>query len=105
MGDEKKSDSNFKGAIAYLLGCISGVVLYLVEKEDKYVRFHAVQSTILFGGLFILNIVLMVTLVGILLMPIVGLIALALWVFLMYKAYNGEKYKLPYIGDMAEKYV
>jgi len=92
----KNGDQNLKGALAYLLGFVTGAFFLLTEKEDNFIRFHALQSTIVFGVLFILN---FVPLLGALVIP-VGLI---LWVFLMYKAYSGEKYKLPYIGDFIEQ--
>ncbi len=105
MADEKtKNDENLKGALAYLLGFITGIILLVVEKESKYVRFHAMQSTILSGGLFIVHI-------GLVLIPILGwivsfflsLASFILWIVMMWKAYNGEMFKLPYVGDMAEK--
>jgi uncharacterized membrane protein len=102
---KKAGDENIIAAVSYLLGFFTGIPIYLMYKEkSKFVSFHAVQSTILFGGIFILDMILMITLVGILLIPFVGLGSLVLWIWLMYKAYQGEKYKLPKIGNMAEKY-
>lgn len=101
---EGKSDDNIKGTLAYLLGFITGIVLLLTEKKSQFVRFHAMQSTILFGGLFIINIALsFILLLGWLTNIVLSLVAFVLWLVLMWKAFNGEKYKLPYIGDLAEK--
>jgi uncharacterized membrane protein len=92
------------GAVAYLLGFITGIVLLLVEKKDKFVRFHAMQSTILFGGLFIVNLALgFIPLLGWLVGFILSIASFILWIFLMWKAFQGEMYKLPYIGEIAEK--
>lgn len=97
-------NQNILGAVAYLLGFITGIVLLLVEKNNKFVRFHAMQSTITFGGLFILNIVLgFIPVLGWLTGTLLSLVGLILWLVLMIKAYSGEMYKLPYIGDFAEE--
>ncbi|MBI4100736.1 hypothetical protein HY439_03295 [Candidatus Microgenomates bacterium] len=90
-------DQNLKAALTYLGFFFTGI-FFLLSEKDKFVRFHAMQSTIVFGVLSVLN---FVPLLSIFVVP-VGLI---LWVFLMYKAYSGEKYKLPYIGEIAERQV
>lgn len=93
-------NKNLMGAAAYLLGFITGVVMLLVEKDDKFVRFHAMQSTIVFGLVFIIGLVPVVGwMVGVVLAPI----SFILWLVLMWKAYQGEMYKLPVLGDFAEK--
>ncbi|HRN96544.1 MAG TPA: DUF4870 domain-containing protein [Candidatus Levybacteria bacterium] len=97
-------NQNVMGAVAYLLGFITGIVLLLVEKENKFVRFHAMQSTIVFGGLFIVNIVLgFIPLLGLLTGTVLSVVGIILWIVLMIKAYQGELYKLPYIGQIAEE--
>jgi uncharacterized membrane protein len=95
MADAKSND-NLMGAVAYLLGPVTGILLLLTEKKNPFIRFHAMQSTIVFIGTFIAS---LVPVIGWLIMPIVTLV---LWVFLMWKAFSGEKYKLPYVGDFAE---
>lgn len=93
-------NKNLMGAGAYLLGFVSGIVLLIIEKESKFVRFHAMQSTVTFGLLFILGLIPVIGwIAGILIAPV----SLILWLVLMYKAYSGEMYKLPVIGDFAEK--
>jgi uncharacterized membrane protein len=67
------------------------------------VRFHAMQSIVVFGFLSVLMWVLGITIIGIFLMPIVGIIGAILWIVLMVKAYQGELFKLPVAGDIAEK--
>jgi uncharacterized membrane protein len=94
---------NIAGALTYLLGFITGIIFLLIEKNNKFVRFHAMQSTILFIVIFVIDIILSITIIGLLLVPVVGLISLILWLFLMYQAFTGKKFKLPVIGDMAEK--
>lgn len=102
MADQK--NQNLMGAAAYLLGPITGIILLLVEKENKFVRFHAMQSTILFGGLLIINIALgFIPLLGWLVGMLLSMFSFVLWMILMWKAWSGETYKLPYVGEMAEK--
>lgn len=97
------TNQNMLGAVAYLLGFVTGIVLLLVEKENKFIRFHAMQSTIVFGGLFILQFVLgMIPVLGWLVGMILVIGGLILWIVLMIKAYQGELYKLPYVGKFAE---
>ncbi|MCK4800135.1 hypothetical protein KAS31_04115 [Candidatus Parcubacteria bacterium] len=104
--DEKKiqeiSDlgENIRGALCYVLGFISGIFFLLTEKENKFIRFHAMQSIIVFLGI---TLFVMFPVVGWVLSVFVTPLSLVLWLFLMYKAYQGEKFKLPIIGDLAEK--
>lgn len=95
--------ANVAGLLSYLLGFISGIVFLVIEKENKFVRFHAMQSTITSGALFVLQMVLAYIPFLVMLSPIVGLLGIALWIILMIKAYQGEMFKLPVIGDIAEK--
>ncbi len=98
-------DENIESLLCYVLGWVTGLVFFLLEKENKTVRFHAVQSMVVFGALSVLQIVLAaLRLPGTLLLPVIGLIGLVLWVLLMVKAYQGERFKLPIAGDIAEKY-
>ncbi len=97
-------DENIAGALTYVLTILTGLIFYLAEEKNKFVRFHAVQSMIVFGGLWIISFILSrIPMLG-LLNIFVGPIGLILWILLMVKAYQGEKYKLPMIGEYAEKY-
>jgi uncharacterized membrane protein len=96
--------ANLAALLSYLVGPITGIIFYLIEKENKFVRFHAMQSIVTFGSLWVLNSVLaFIPVIGWALMPIVGVINLILWILLMIKAYQGEYFKLPVAGDIAEK--
>ncbi|MFA9558546.1 DUF4870 domain-containing protein [Evansella sp. AB-rgal1] len=108
--EKKKSstglDENIGGLVAYVLTFLSGLILVFIEKENKFIRFHALQSTITFGGLFIISMVLgIIPIIGILTTLLIMPLWLVLWVFLMYKAYNGVLYKLPIVGEFAEEQV
>jgi uncharacterized membrane protein len=104
---------NLVAALSYLLGFVTGIVILLVEKDDKYIRFHAMQSTLLFAGFFVLNLVVdfiirPVDFLGFLSSAINSLITIVLiivWVVSMYKAYSGEVFKWPVVGNLAEKNV
>jgi len=96
--------SNIAGALAYFLGPVTGILFLLIEKENKFVRFHAMQSTLTFGGIFVLNIVLgFIPILGWIAGTLMSLVSLILWIFLMYKAFNKEEYELPVVGDIARK--
>jgi len=101
---ENKGNENLMGALTYLLGFVTGIIFLLLEKESKFVRFHAMQSTILFGGLFVVNVALgFIPLLGWLVGLLLSLLGFILWIVLMWKAFQGELYKVPYVGDLAEK--
>ena len=98
-------DENIAGLLCYVLLWVSGLIIYLLETENKTVRFHAVQSIIVFGTLTIANYILgLIPVIGGFLIGIIGLIAFVLWIILMVKAYQGERFKLPWSGDLAEKW-
>lgn len=101
---EAKGNENLMAAAAYLLGFITGIIFLLVEKDSKYVRFHAMQSTLLFGGIFIANIALgFIPILGWFVGLILTFVAFIMWILLMWKAFQGEMYKVPYVGELAEK--
>jgi uncharacterized membrane protein len=99
-------DENIASAICYLLIWVTGLIFYLVEKDNKVVKFHALQSIITFLPLQIIYwalwYVLWWTGIAYFLTMLVGLIMFILWIVLMIKAYQGEKYKLPVVGDIAD---
>jgi len=90
-------DENVAGLLCYIAGWVSGLVFFLIEKDSKFVKFHAMQSIITFVAVVILAFIPIINWV-------IGVLALVLWIVLMIKAYQGEKFKLPVIGDLAEKW-
>jgi uncharacterized membrane protein len=123
-------DTNIAAALAYIW--IVGVIFFIMEKENRFVRFHALQS-ILFGLLWIVA-VFVLMIVNVILAVIVGvaagaagdaggIIGMLVWLISMFvwlifplvflgvlilsavKAYQGKTFKLPIIGNMAEKIV
>jgi uncharacterized membrane protein len=99
-----KGNEHLMGAASYILGFITGIIFLLIEKESKFVRFHAMQSTILFGGIFVINIALgFIPILGWLVGLLLSFAAFILWIVLMWKAFQGETYKVPWVGDLAEE--
>lgn len=97
-------DPKLAGLLCYLVGWITGVIFLVIEKSDDSVRFHAYQSVATFGGLFVLSIVAhWVPVVGPLVQMLLGPVTLILWIVLMVKAWQGERFKLPVVGDWAEE--
>jgi uncharacterized membrane protein len=110
-------EPNVAAMLSYLIPLppITGVVLLLLEKEDRFVRFHAMQSAI-FGAVFFIVVValqMIAAVAGLVFRPleialsvvvaILGMGVFILWVMLMVKAYQGQPFKLPVIGDEAAR--
>lgn len=97
-------NENIEGVLCYILGFITGILFLLLEKDNKFVRFHAMQSIVTFLPLFVIAFVIgIIPIIGWAISMLIGLLELVLWILLMVKAYQGEKYKLPIAGDFAEK--
>ena len=98
--------ANIAGLLCYVLGWISGLVFILIEKESKFVRFHALQSIYVFGALTVAAIILSwIPFIGFVLGWLISVLGFVLWIVLMFKAYQGTMYKLPWVGNLAEKRV
>ena len=93
---------NIAGALAYVLGFVSGIIIYLISK-DKFAKFHALQSIMFSLAVYVVHYMIGFLPGSYMLQSLVNLASLILFIFLVVKAYKGEKYKLPVIGDVAEK--
>ena len=81
-----------------------GLIFLLIERRNKFVRFHALQSIATFGFIFVAQwVIAFIPALGVMLSGLLSIAAVVLWIVLMVKAYQGEKYKLPWLGDIAEK--
>ncbi len=104
---------NVEGLFCYLVTFITGILFLLLEKESKFVRFHAMQSTVTFLSLVILQWILgFLAVVIFILGPLFGLLSLLvnlviliLWIVGMIRAYQGEMYKFPIFGNIAESFL
>jgi uncharacterized membrane protein len=104
-------EDNVAGLLCYLFGWITGLIFFLIEKDSKFVRFHAMQSIVVFGAIsvaqIILSILTMIPVIGWIfgiIMWLIWVLALILWIILMVNAYQGKKLKLAISGDIAEKH-
>ena len=112
--------ANVGGLLCYApccIGLVFSVVVAIVEKQSRFLRFHAFQSLLVHGAAIALWLVFCVVqaiftminipFLGLLLIPLqfaVGLAMLGLTIFLMIKAYNNEEYELPRLGQMARSW-
>ena len=94
---------NLAGLLCYLGMWVAGIVLLALEQKNRFVRFHAAQSIVVFGALTLFSIFLrFIPVVGGLIAIITGLLTFVLWLILMVKAYRGEFYRLPVAAELAE---
>jgi uncharacterized membrane protein len=96
-------DENVAGFLCYLFGFVTGIIFLIVEKESRFVKFHAMQSTITFLSLFVISMILVwIPIINLLVFPI-RVLSFILWLFLMVNALRGKRYSLPIIGRMVEE--
>ncbi len=94
---------NVAGLLCYLAGWVTGVIFLILEKDNRFVRFHAVQSIGVSVALMVAAIILMlIPVIGWLILWVLYIGTFILWIVLMAKAYRGELYKLPIVGNFAE---
>lgn len=105
-GSSTGLNSNIAAALAYAFGCVSGIVFLIVERHDRYVRFHAMQSTLTFLGVLVATLIVgSLPVGGALLTALVSIAAGVIWLVLIFKAFTGQRYKLPYVGEIAERQI
>jgi len=104
-------DENVAALVSYVLGWITGLIFFFIEKDSKFVKFHAMQSIIVFGAFSVLSIICSILTaipyIGIIfsiINALLGIAAFILWIILLIKSYQHQMFKLPIAGDMAEKY-
>lgn len=95
---------NVAAALAYIP--IVGLIFLLIEpyNRNRFVKFHCVQSLLFAVAYFVLVFIVgLIPLVNLIAVPLVILGMFVLWIVLALKAYQGQKFKLPAIGDIAEQ--
>ena len=104
---------NVAAGLSYVLTWVTGLIFFFMEKQNRFVRFHAMQSILFFGGITVIRIMLTVIdafgvpFLGLftgLIWLAVGIIGLVGYIVLLINAFQGKYFKLPIIGDYAEKY-
>jgi len=109
---------NVAGALCYVLGWLTGIIFLVIDKRHS-VRFHAAQSIVVFGGLTIIYWIIGAMFAtsimwgclgagwtfGYTLFMVVRLVFFILWIFLMFKAYQGEQFRVPIAANIADSLV
>ncbi|HEX5831975.1 MAG TPA: DUF4870 domain-containing protein [Gemmatimonadaceae bacterium] len=110
-------DPNVAGALAYLLGPLTGILFLVLEKENRFVRYHAAHSIAVGIVLIIASVALAILsgvlafipflgwLVATLLSVVLGFGSLVLWLLLMWQAFQGREWSLPIAGPIANRIV
>ena len=107
--------ANVAGALAYVLGPITGIIFYILEKDNRFVRFHAAQSIAVSIAMFIISFVL--GMLGVVLgaVPFIGwliamllsfgvsIVSFVLWLYLMWQAFQGKEWEAPFAGVFARR--
>lgn len=95
---------NVAGMLCYIF--IAAIIFLLVEpyNRNRFIRFHAFQSILFTVAWVVLHSVWVVPFVGLFLWPVVQIGFLICWIVLLIKAYQGQMFKLPIIGDFAEQH-
>ena len=108
-------EPNVAAALSYILGLITGIVFLILEKQNKYVRFHAAQSTAISVMIILLSIGVSLVSGVLAFIPVVGwivvlllttgltILTFVLWLALMFKAFQGEEWELPVAGGIARQ--
>lgn len=101
---ESGLDENLAGLLCYIF--IGAIIFLFIEKENRFIRFHAIQALLVGLTVFIFTFFLtFIPIIGLIINILLVPIFFIFWLFLLYKAYQGEYFKVPVIGDIAEKQV
>jgi len=113
-------DANIAAALSYFFGLLSGALFFAMENESRFVKFHAMQSMLVSVAAIAVYIVYTIVFMILWRLPFIGWIAgifgslgwlvlalafLGVWLYCMFRAFQGERFKLPFIGEVAEKQV
>ena len=112
----KKSSTGMEPKVAVLVshvgfligaGWLSGLIIYLLEKENRFVKFHAMQSIVIGAAEvigYIIAAILTVVVIGAFCFPVIWIAALVIRIIILMKANNGEYYMFPWFGKLAENW-
>ncbi len=108
-------DPRLSALLCYTAWWVSGLIFLIIEQRNRTVRFHAAQSLVLFGGLSAMIAILSVFSIGMLVVSssafqaarlfvyFVWMAAVGIWLWLMYRTFRGETWRVPFVGDLAAK--
>src|SRR2546421_4146054 len=102
--------------LGYLFWWLGGLVFFVIERKNRFVRFHAAQSLIFFGGVSVLlealHLISIIPLLGILLSiplsfasTIITVVAIITWLFIMFQMYRGRNFRIPIVSEYADRLV
>ena len=109
--------ANIAGLLAYVLGPFTGVLFLVIEKENRFVRFHAAQSITVSVAIIVLSIALSIMSALLAVVPVLGwivallaglvfgLVTFVLWIELMLRAYQGREWEAPLVGRFGRSFV
>ena len=113
-------DGNIAAALSYFFGLLSGALFFAIETESRFVKFHAMQSMLASVAAIVIYIAYTVVWMVLWRLPFLGWLAgifgffgwalialgfLGVWLYCMFRAFQGDRFKLPYLGEVAEKQV
>jgi uncharacterized membrane protein len=111
-------EPNVAGALSYLVMPITGIIFLVVERESRYVRFHAAQATVVGAAFIVANVAFgvfssilsaipligwVIVLFGFLAWAAIGLAGFGLWLYLMFQAYQGNEWEVPIAAEYARR--
>ncbi|MDN4607887.1 DUF4870 domain-containing protein [Sporosarcina highlanderae] len=92
---------NVGGMLCYIF--IIGLIFLFMEKENRFIRFHALQAVFTAVAIILISIMLgFIPVIGFVISLLLGPLSFVLMIFMMYQAYQGNYFKLPFIGDLVE---
>lgn len=104
-GSSTNLEENVAALLCYLGSFVTGIIFIIIEKNSKFVRFHAMQSIVFFGGLVVINFIVGFLPFSTILSGLITLFTFIMWIVFMVKAYQKEYFKFPVTGQVAEDFV
>lgn len=102
-----KMNPNTAAGLSYLAWWVTGFIVFLAEKQSRFVRFHAMQAILLSTVLALIYIILGLfsrePFIGLFLWPLVLVVSFGIWLYVLINAFQGKYIKLPLIGNYAER--
>ena len=97
---------NVAGLLCYVVGWVTGIIFLVLEKKSTFVKFHAYQSIMTFGVLFVVSLIFSwIPIIGWIIGTLIGILSFILWIILIIQAGTGKMWKVPLAGDWAEKQI
>ena len=101
-------EPNVRAVFSYLIPLFGGIVVFVTEKQNQFVRFHAFQSILLWASSWIVLVIAQTfpfSIVSFITVPLLSVIVFGTWLYCMWKSYNNIEYKLPFLGKIAHDQV